>query len=59
MDCLKIKQQNTFDNYLSKSEQYTEYKSSASQSCPGGPPALHILYVSLIRHTQFSSCSLH
>ncbi len=25
---------------------------SASQTCPGGPPALHILYVSLIRHTQ-------
>ncbi len=32
---------------------------SASQTCPGGPPGLHILYVSLIRHTQFSSCSLY
>ncbi len=27
----------------------------ASQSCPGGPPALHLLYVSLIEHTWFHS----
>ncbi len=30
-------------------------QSSGSQTCPGVPPALHILYVSFIYHTWFNS----
>ncbi len=39
-----------FKNAKKQNKKNSLHYRSGSQTCPGGPPALHILYVSLIRH---------